>query len=284
MDSITYSAIAKFLTCPRAYKHSYEDWLRPLITPTALSFGSQAHTALEKFYKGLPPDHCLVIRDLDHIDTVKLRAMMRAYFELHKEEEFTPEEVEWEFEAPIINPATRRKSRTFHLRGKIDGLVNKHGDRWLLEHKTATRIPQAKELDFQTILYTYACGCNAKPISGVIHNYMIKTTSQPRKGESLGDFEKRIQDMYTSGDKFHRIHEHRVYQHINKIMGTVWWVMQQINQCRKTNQWTQNFTACRQYQRDCDYLPLCVSGSMSAAHTLYRVAKSKHEELNNAAT
>jgi hypothetical protein len=261
----------------------YIDRLAPFEIPKALSFGRAVHDSLELFYRGASTSECMRLKGLEPEDRVKARAMLLGYFETFKTEDFNVELVEWEFEVPIRNPATERKSKLFNLRGKIDALVKRNDSRWILEHKTVSQLPQSKQLDFQTILYTYACISSGKAVDGVIHNHLIKSQSKPKKNESPQEFEERMIQAYKTGDKFVRFEEQRIYQHIPKILGTVWAVTQQINAAQKANKYIQNFTACHLYQRECDFLPLCAAGNMSAAPSLYRVKKRQNEELNNAA-
>ena len=146
----TYSMWSKFRNCRKACEWRYIKELVPLERDPSLAFGSVIHACLELWHR-----HRDLERVLAHIngaypdrggeekqkaDWNLATAMMKGYAARYPTEEFEVVGLEAPFEGPIVNPATGAASRSFTLAGKIDGIVKKDGQYFLLEHKTASLI------------------------------------------------------------------------------------------------------------------------------------------------
>ena len=68
----------------------------------------------------------------------KVRALMAGYDKIHADNPYKPIGVENTVLAPLINPETRRSSRTFSLAGKLDVIANYRGRRVIIDHKTTS--------------------------------------------------------------------------------------------------------------------------------------------------
>ncbi len=80
--------------------------------------------------------------------------------------------------------------------GRADGLVKHRGEYWLLEHKTATRLPDMNTLflDEQCVAYQWGCQIDPRfegmrPV-GTIYNFLLKTVTQPPKVLQSGALSK----------------------------------------------------------------------------------------------
>lgn len=128
-------------------------------------------------------------------------AMMRAYTAKYATEDFEVVALERVFEGEIVNPATRKPSRSFMLKGKVDGIVKRGDEYFLLEHKTASQMgaDYLKRLwtDFQITLYAHyveqslAAFQSVRRISGIVYNILVKAKLQQSRGETEAEFEER---------------------------------------------------------------------------------------------
>jgi len=151
---LTYSALNAYRNCPRKYKYRFLDNLRPRDKADSLGFGTVIHAALELWYRSVgDPNRLLKVLDLidasfpnrtaderEKASWLLARAMIQGYAIRYPSEDFEVVDIEREFEGEIRNPDTGGQSKTFTMRGKVDGIVKMNGDLYVLEHKTAASI------------------------------------------------------------------------------------------------------------------------------------------------
>ena len=132
---LTYSALATYRSCPRKYKHRFEDHLKSPEKQHSLYFGHVIHDALTQWYKtgGNLKD---VYRLIDskfpkyQFDADQKQDRFLAYTMLTGYAERYQDETSWrivgldlEFSGSIRNPRTGCESRTFQMAGKANGIV-----------------------------------------------------------------------------------------------------------------------------------------------------------------
>lgn len=124
----------------------------------------------------------------DPLDAAKARALMTGYDARWRQEAWICEAKEQQFHTAIFNPQTRRKNRTFSTAGKFDGLVSRHGERWLLEHKTTSDdlSPDStywKQLaiDSQVSHYMLASWLAGQRLVGTLYDVIRKPAINPKK-------------------------------------------------------------------------------------------------------
>ena len=227
------------------------------------------------------------------------RAMMTAYYlhhQMHDRLSFSTRNVELEFEVPIINPATGAPSRTFCMGGKIDAVLDDtDGYMWLMEHKTASRVDAnylaRLRMDFQIQLYAhyFEQTTGIKP-HGIIYDVAQKYVVKQAVEESESEFQqryaeacaknksgksnitrqlaesdeayfKRLSDKYAenSGEWFSRVELGISDFEIEQLEAEVWELAQQLLLCRRSGFWYKNTDCCMMYNRECEYLPLCMA-------------------------
>lgn len=143
LRNLTNSMRSKFAACHRAYKIAYVDMIRPAVDSDALTFGTQMHALLEKYWKREP------ILDTDYqcedpYRSATLRALFDGYCLKWMNADFGKYEAvvaEIGFEAPLMNPETGALSRTWKLAGKIDAIAKEKdtGRYVIVEHKTTSQ-------------------------------------------------------------------------------------------------------------------------------------------------
>ena len=172
----TYSMWSMFRNCRKACEWRYLKELVPLEKDHNLSFGSMIHECLELWHRERD-----LAKVLDHIDRAYpnraqdegelgdwhlATAMMKGYAARYQEEEFEVVGLEQPFEDKIINPATGASSRSFTLAGKVDGIVRRGDEHFLLEHKTASQVDAdyLERHSFRLYLVSICRHCNCKTL------------------------------------------------------------------------------------------------------------------------
>ncbi|CAM2066747.1 PD-(D/E)XK nuclease family protein [Sulfidibacter corallicola] len=320
---ITYSQLATFLSCRQKMRWRYIEELVPLERAQALSFGSLIHDCLESWHsqQDLPAV-------LDHIDRIysdratdeKQRAdwhlataMMKGYVKRYPTEDFEIMALEKKFEGPIVNPKSGRVSRSFRFAGKVDGIVKRGDDHFLLETKTASQVDAAylERLwrDFQISIYSlYARRVWGLEIKGVIYNVLCKARLQQSRGETEAEFEARraaliaksktgrssakrrlpesdeafkdrLAAKYDEPGMFVREEVLFTQGDLQQVAGEIWDLTQALLEARRANAYLPNRGACYQYGRACAYLPLCQSPDNEHLIPTFYERQPPHSEL-----
>lgn len=153
---LTKSSLGTWNECARQYYYRYVLRLRPVKVPGYFQTGRAFHAALEYYGEGADEQEAIhaalqdfgepaevdltdeQLRDY-HVDRAVLSGMLAGWF--WRWEEWN-QQIEWletecEFDQPIINPATGRKSRTYTLAGVLDAVIRLDDGRIALaEYKT----------------------------------------------------------------------------------------------------------------------------------------------------
>lgn len=156
--NLTNSMRSCWNSCHRKYKFSYVDLYRRNRTSDALLFGTAFHSMMEVYWKAINTENLEDVRIADEILKIAgdyaeknddafagktLLALFDGYMAryLHEDRQnYSCVCVEAEFNTPLLNPESNGQSKTFHLAGKIDGIIaNKaDGSICILEHKTTS--------------------------------------------------------------------------------------------------------------------------------------------------
>jgi hypothetical protein len=324
--TLTYSALSKFKNCRKAYDWRYNRELVPLKRAEALYFGSVIHDALELWHRD---------RDLNAVEYMlnqtysarqgdekmkadwhKATAIMRAYAACYPAEAFKVVALEQVFETEIRQPETRCASRTFILRGKVDGIIDQDGRLYLLEHKTAGRINSGylERLwhDMQIILYSYgierALGIK---LDGVLYNIIAKIDGNTKQGlgwteeeykirhaaaaaknksgkselkrkmpETDDAYQARLAEWHSKPEAFIRQELLISNDKIDELEAEIWELTQAILLARRTKMWYKNSSQCFYHNRPCAYWALCSAGGNfeTILENLYRI-EPPHGEL-----
>lgn len=156
---LTVSRMRSFRGCMRRHHHEYVEGVRPLKTAEALRFGSLFHLGLEAWWRwhmsppppAPAPAHddplsamldAVAGRGVDPFDQARADELLRGYDARWRAamDDLDVLAVEVVFDAPLLNPATLRASRTWRLAGKIDAIARRRDDGAVLvvEHKTTS--------------------------------------------------------------------------------------------------------------------------------------------------
>jgi len=297
---LTYSTISMFQTCRRKHKLRHEDFLVPVEKAHALRFGSVAHNWLEVWHGTRDIGATQAVVDQAYVnrysDSDEKRdwhyqtAMLRAYVEQYSNEDFEVVALEQEFSGPLVNPTTGRKSRSFIMRGKADGIIRRGDQYLLLEHKTAGTISgdylERLVLDLQILLYSfYVREVLDYPITEVLYNILMKprlvqnegetedqyqvrkaalaaksksgkSSAKRRMPESDEDFQARLRSWFAAEPRFHREKLLLDFDSIDNVRRMIWDISKELLDARRTGRWHQNPRSCFGFGR-CMYWPIC---------------------------
>jgi RecB family exonuclease len=199
-ERLTNSRISSFKKCRKLHWFEYEIGLRKVRDSKALRMGSAFHDALDVLKKGgALEDGVAIVRDTydateppgELYDWVMERetivALVVGNLWRWGDDRLEIIESEFEFNLPLVNPATGRKTPNFTLAGKIDGIIRLEDGRLaVLEHKTTSEdfhegTPYHRRLflDSQLTTYVYAARRMGFDVSTCLYDVTRKPLLKP---------------------------------------------------------------------------------------------------------
>ena len=323
MRALTYSAMAMFQTCRAKFKLRQEDWLVPIEKPHALRFGTVTHNWLEVWHGTRDIGASQMVIDRAYVNRTSeanekrdwhyQTAMLRAYARTFPVEDFEVVGLEQEFSGPLVNPATGCKSRSFEVRGKVDGIVRRGDQYLLLEHKTAGSITgdylERLAMDMQILLYSYYVRETLHyPVTETLYNVLLKprlvqtegeteeqyearkaeliaksktgkSSAKRRMPESDEDFQERLDAWFDAEPRFTRQELLLDFDSIDNVRRMIWDISKELLDARRYGRWHQNPRACFGFGR-CMYWPICSSkGNELVIENLF-TRTAPHSELS----
>ena len=321
---LTYSGTSMFQTCRRKFKLRHEDCLVPVEKAQALRFGSVAHQWLEVWHR--TGDLELAQRVIDHTyldrsaepdqkrDWHYQTAMLQAYVAQHPDEDFEVVCLEKEFAGPLVNPSTGRKSRSFVVHGKVDGIVCRGDEHLLLEHKTAATITgdylERLSMDLQILLYShYVRETLQYPVTQIIYNVLVKPRLAQAEGETEqqyevrkaeleaksksgkpssakrklpetdDEFQVRLASWFVAEPRFTRVELLLDFDSIANVRQMLWDISKELLDARRLGRWHQNPRSCFGFGR-CAYWPICSSKDNELVVENFFTKQEPHSELS----
>jgi len=327
---LTYSALSTYRKCPMRYNLRYEKNLIPYYIDEKLFFGGVIHKALESWH-GVNGEFelrkNLVLEKIDEecqgweANREKRRVrilakeMMLAYMDKYRNDDLEIVASEYEFDGQIINPRTKAESKTFSLKGKVDGIVKTSQGLFLIEHKTTSRLMDDPEdklwEDTQVGIYVAYLRDLGFDIVGVIYNELVKCSLIQRKGESEKAFQERynelcaksktgkstakrqvpesdeeyaerVREWYQSGDRFQRTELYLSDKQIDLVRQDIWGMTQQFLDARRRDDWFCNRESCNTFYGDCAYRRYCQSNyDDTVRREMFEIAVTPHTEFDS---
>lgn len=322
---VTYTQLREFVTCRRRDYYRYELSLKPLEVEEQLQLGTLVHECLEIYYRTQGrilevSEHIhLACRERYRDPRIKhmwhhATAMMFAYATRYPiyDEGFTCLEFEKTFEVPVRHPVTGVPHSSVVFAGKVDSVVIRDGDCWLMEHKTASTVDGdyigRLWFDMQVVLYCLALeevGCHCE---GAIYNVIGKSKARQELGEtdveysgrlaklaaknksgvsrasrvmpeSDRDFADRLKEEYSDPGMFTRVLLTVTEDQKQMAREILWDLVHQREDAKSRDAWTMNPHACYTWGRPCPYIDLCKSNCSPAVVEAFFESVSVHEEL-----
>ena len=320
---LTYSALSTYRKCPMRYNLRYEQNLVPIDTDDKLFFGGVVHKALEAWH-GCPTVDLelrkrLVFECIDEACKGKTHLlameMMVGYMERYSNDYFEVIALEHEFNGEIVNPRTGALSKTFAIKGKVDGIVKTDQGLFLLEHKTTSKLMDDPEdklwEDTQVGIYVAYLRDLGYDIVGVIYNELLKCTLIQKKGESEEEYQaryaelcaksktgkstakrqlhesdeeyaQRVREWYCSDNRFQRTEMLLSDTQIDLVRQDIWGMTQQFLDARRRNDWFCNRESCNSFYGDCPYRRYCQSNYDDAVRQeMFELVATPHTEFDS---
>ena len=322
----TYSFWNAFRNCRKACEWRYLKELVSIGRDQALSFGTLIHECLEMWHGGSGLDAVLDFidrsmpnrsqDDSQKSDWHLATAMMTGYVARYPSEDFEVIALEKTFAGRIVNPATGACSRSLTIAGKVDGIVRRGREHYILEHKTASQVDadylERLWTDLQITLYAhYIEQTLGIRIAGVIYNLLVKAKLQQGKGETESEFEARRAELlsksktgkssatrklpepdeafqdrlavkYAEPDMFCREALYISRDQFDAMKSDLWELTQQFLDCRRRDAFYRNTSYCFANHRTCAYFPLCRSNGSENVIANFYETRPPHEELRTA--
>jgi PD-(D/E)XK nuclease superfamily protein len=247
----------------------------------------------------------------DPIDLARATEILRGYTARWGDDICNILAVEFEFDAPLVNPETGAASPVWRLGGKIDAMVERAGKQYVVEHKTSSEDLEDgatywKRLTLDSQMSTYLVGARTAGFDpvGIIYDVIGKpklrpklaTPSEARKytakgqlyanqreaDESLDEFTQRLREEIKSDPEryFVRGPVVRLEQEERDAARDVWQTAANIRVGRNASSHPRNPDACFAWNTACTYWDVC-SGTTTLADPLrFRRVENVHEELS----
>jgi len=325
METLTYYSVSTFQTCRRKYLHRYVEGLVPVEKALALRFGTLTHQWLEVWHRSRSLaaaqsviDEACAGRSGDHDEKQHWNyqtTMLKAYAAEYANEDFEVVALEKEFSGGLTNPATGRSSRSFIVRGKVDGIVRRGTEFALLESKTAASISgdyiERLSMDLQILLYSHFVRESLEiPVCSIIYNVLVKPRLVQAEGETEEQYEARKAELeaksktgkpssakrklpetdeefqarlarwFAAEPRFTRVELILDFDSVANVRHMLWDVSKEILDARRGGRWHQNPRSCFGFGK-CAYWPICSSkGNELVIENLF-TKRPPNEELRS---
>jgi hypothetical protein len=332
LEILTASRLRDFRACNRRHYYKYVRKLTAVRESETARFGTLFHFGLESWWMGYrdPQETRLATMleslrgkakqmTIDAVDLIKTEELLFGYDKVWSaDDSLEIEAVEVEFEIPLVNPETGASSRTFRLRGKIDGVARRKRDdrKVLIEHKSTTlNITEGSEywrrlrLDGQVSMYYEGASSVGHDVAGCLYDVakrpgqkLLQATpledrkftkptktepsrlysSQRAEDETLDDFRARVREGIAESfaETYQRGFVVRDADEMEENRFDVWQTAQMLQNAIRTDRHPRNPDACVQYGRTCEYFDICTGVADPTDTTLFRQRDVVHPELS----
>jgi hypothetical protein len=237
--------------------------------------------------------------------------LMKKYNELYCNDGYKTKVVEVEFVAPLLNPGTIAKSKTFELSGKLDAVAKKESRYFLVEHKT-TGDSIAPESDYWAALSIdgqvsgYFVGADASGYDCIecMYDVIKRPDLRPHKATPLEnrkytkdgklyatqrdtdegelEFAYRLkEDIDSRPDHyFQRRIISRSSDDMVDYMYDMWATAREIRNSQLSGRWPRNPKACIRFGR-CEYFGVCTKCESIEDTSLFEKVENVHQEFSH---
>jgi hypothetical protein len=219
----------------------------------ALDFGAKFHEFLASHYRG---EVCQPSGD----DTAQILASAYVSEWFDADQEFSVESVEERHTLALFAGIPDRFLTILDL-----VVVDARGDRWLVEHKTSSGAVdpnqtrwRTKAFDLQTQLYLRALHVLGRPARGVVFNVIRRPLLRQKRAESYDEFLHRMRLEVTGPEYFQRFRVDHIESTERDLRFRVESLLQSIERCSIARSFPLDESGCFAYNRDCDFLPVCL--------------------------
>lgn len=330
MELLTESREQVARRCLREEKLRYVDGIVPAWIEEALRFGVLWHYGQEAWWIAERDhvegnaEHAIIAMqghatpETDAYELARAEAMMEGYDARWGGEHYEVLGVELEFRAPLINPETGARSRTFDRGGKVDVLVrDATGRKLLFEHKTSSEdiTPGSAfwsrlRMGGQAAGYIRGVEALGHLAEGVVYDVARKPDLRPYKAtpvlerkytkptkdtpsrlyanqrvtdETVDEYRDRVRAAIAADpDKYYqRGLVVRLEDNLAEADGELWQLGQTLREHHRLQLAPRNTDACQRYGSTCTYFAICAGEASADDDRQYRRLTWPHPELTN---
>lgn len=319
LELLTESRAQVARRCLREERLRYVDAIVPAGTEEALRFGTLWHHGMEAWWLGIDGTERLgcaleAIRghatpETDAYELARAEVMLEGYDARWGGEQFEVLGVEVEFRAPLLNPETGARSRTFDRAGKVDVIVRQAGRELVIEHKSSgedigpgSSFWARLRMGGQASGYIRGAEALEHMVEGVVYDVARKpdlrplkaTPTESRKYKKDGTLYANQRDTDETVDEYRdRVRAaiaedpDRYYQRglvvrleaqLAEADAERWQLGQTLREHHRLQLAPRNTDACQRYGRTCSYFAIC-AGEASTDDSRYRRLEFPHSEL-----
>lgn len=313
---LTHSRLQCAKTCKRKAYLQYEIGLRRKVAAKPLRMGAAVHRGIELWRKGMEPADAALAAAADYEEMPRWATDDETVNEWMVEREIVVRLImgycwrwaddglqvlatEASFGCPIINPETGKRSRTFTLAGKIDGIIKMPDGRTLVsELKTCGEdlSPDANYwkrllIDPQIPTYIVGAGALGHDVSGVLYDVIRKPSIRPKiidrktgERETPEQFGERFNEDIAQRPDFYfaRREFARTQNEMDEYAQELWDQAKDHAEMRRTGRWYRNSGSCLMFGV-CAYFDICAGHydvAENGAPDGFEIVNNVHPELN----
>jgi len=301
MTQVTNSQIKSFKNCRRRYYFEYVQNLRPITTAPALSFGSAYHEGVAAFLRGEDAHEMVEAYanknpDMDPLQALIAAEAVQAFINSACYDSWEILAIEKEFQVTVDEET--------EIDGKMDGIIIAAGEKWILEHKTASKVDEHYFhhllWDDQATNYIMAAKAEHPNIAGVMYVVIQKPklkmalASDPETRYKLdGELKANCREFDETNDEYmsriegwyqekSRIHIHLVRRNPEQLelnQRELIGVTREIEAAKHLDRFYPNPSACMILS--CPFASICLESTPDAIEGLFTIKTKTNEELAN---
>jgi hypothetical protein len=272
----------------REEKLRYVDGLVPLSASDSLRFGTLWHHGMEAWWlamragSGFGEQLVAAIQamrahatpETDVFELARAEVMMEGYSARWAADHYEVIGVELEFRAPLVNPETGKRSRTFERAGKLDALVrDATGRKLIIEHKSSgedvspgSSFWARLRMGGQSSGYIRGAEALGHEVDDVIYDVARKPQLKPLQAnsrrataETVDEYKNRLRAAIAEEPDKHyqRGLVVRLEAQMAEADAEAWQLGQTLREHHRLQLAPRNTDACQRYGQTCSYFSLC---------------------------
>ena len=279
---VSYSSMSGFRKCPRYYYWKHIRRLEKVVLKIPFITGRIMHNGIQTLFSK-PQDAEAVVKKSFKEEAQKARKQF-PQMEIHDEEKLAEQAFTTvgmlrafrthyaKFLRVTRHIATERElhydlNKHVTVVGKIDNILNNQDSNYIYELKNLKSLDMHRvdgiKTDPQSSLYhtinNLVATKKADKVEGIIYQIIRKPSIRQKKSESKGEYLRRLEDWYQTGDglKFHLERLKKPFIDGAHVLNTLRNVTEHILRCKTKEDYFQDFSYCIHEWGRCQYYGLC---------------------------
>ncbi len=308
---VSYSSMSGFRKCPRYYYWKHVRRLEKIVLKIPFITGRIMHNGIQTLFSN-PHRAEQIVKDSFKDEAQKARKQF-PQMEIRDEEKLAEQAFTtigmlraFRYHYAKFLKATRHikteKELQYDLNskvtvvGKIDNILENQGANYIYELKNLKSLDmhrvQGIRTDPQSSLYHTINNLvetkKANKVDGIIYQIIRKPSIRQKKSESKGEFLRRLEDWYQTGDglKFHLERLKKPFIDGAHVLNSLKKVTEHMLSCKTKEDYFQDFNYCIHEWGTCQYYGLCHGDEKKEIKLLtirpaYKVTENENEEAED---